>query len=351
MPMDNPDYILFEVAEVIDTFDETYQYETVNGDRLDDRLFTVRVQSVNRMTNKHDIRTCRPFNNNIKQIPLVGEHVLIFRAYNQETTLDNTGIDWYYFSPYSISSGVNENFLPGISYGDTITESDVKKIIPGKTFQSKIISPLQPFEGDLMVEGRWGNSIRLGSTVPDSDRYTLQSPWLGDAVGDPIIILSNNRENKKGKQFVTENIKTDGASLYLTSTQKIPDLQFGAPRKKNSLTYFYPNESNYAQSQFIGTADRIVLKAKTDIAVIDSPKGIVLNTTGEVKIGSDTADQSLVHGNVLLNVLQQILNQLNMPIQCGSMAGTFLDKSALTSAQNQLQELLSSKYFIQKKIS
>ena len=348
--MDNPDYILFEVAEVIDGFNETYLYD-IDGNRLDDKLFTVRVQSVNRMTNKHDIRTCRPFNNNIKQIPLVGEHVLIFRAYNQETSLDNTGIEWYYFSPYSITSGINENFLPGISYGDTITLTDVKKITPGATFQPKIISPLQPFEGDLMVEGRWGNSIRLGSTVPDSTRYTLQSPWIGDAVGDPIIILSNNRENKKGKQFVTENIKTDGASLYLTSTQKIPDLQFGAPRRKNSLTYFYPNESNYAQSQFIGTADRIVLKAKTDIAVIDSPKGIVLNTTGEVKIGTDTADQSMVHGNVLLNVLQQILNQLNMPIQCGSMAGTFLDKSALTSAQNQLQELLSSKYFIQKKTS
>jgi len=350
MSVSNQDYIIFEVAEVIDGFNDTYLYST-DSTKLDDQLFTVRVQSVNRMTNKHDIRTCRPLSNNIKQIPLVGEHVLIFRAYNQETTLDNTGVEWYYFSPYSITSGVNENFLPGISYGDTITVNDVKSIVPGKTFQPKVISPLQPFEGDIMMEGRWGNSIRLGSTVPESDRYTLQSPWLGDAVGDPIIILSNNRENLKGKQFVTENIKTDGASLYLTSTQKIPDLQFGTNRNKNSLTYFYPNESGFAESQFIGVADRIVLKAKTDIAVIDSPKGIVLNTTGEVKIGNDTADQSMVHGNILLNVLQQILNQLNVPIQCGSMSGTFLDKTAITSAQNQLQELLSSKYFIQKKTS
>jgi hypothetical protein len=341
------DYIVFEVAEVLDSFNGTYKYQ--DGDtKFADMLFTIRVQSVNRLTNKHDIRTCRPINNNVKQIPLVGEHVLIFRAYNQETTLDKTGIEWYYFSPYSITSGVNENFLPGISYGDTITVSDVKKIVPGKTFKPKTISPLQPFEGDLLFEGRWGNSIRLGSTVPDSDRYTLQAPWIGVDIGDPIIVISNNRENLKNKHLVTENIKNDGASLYLTSTQKIPDLEFGSKQKKNPLRCYYPNESNFVNSQFIGTADRVILKAKTDIAVIDSPKAIVLNTAGEIKLGSDNATESMVHGDVLMQLLQKILNQLNTPIQCGTMAGTFIDKSNTISAQNLMQQLLSSKYFMKK---
>jgi hypothetical protein len=100
--------------------------------------------------------------------------------------------------------------------------------------------------------------------------------------------------------------------------------------------------------QFIGVADRIILRAKRDIAVIDSQKGIILNTTGEIKLGSDGADQSMVHGDVLLQVLQKILNQLNTPIQCGTMSGTFLDRSNITSAQQDLQNLLSQKYYINK---
>lgn len=340
-------YVVFEVAEVISGYDHTYKYNT-DTSKLNEKLFTIRVQTVNRFTKKRDIRTCRPFNNNIKQIPLIGEHVLIFRAYNQETTLDKTGIEWYYFSPYSISSGINENIIPGISYDNTITLSNVKKIQPGDTFKPKTISPLQPYEGDLMIEGRWGNSIRLGSTIPESDRYTILPTWFGKNAGDPIIIISNDRDNLKNKQFVTENIKTDGASIYLTSTQKITNFKLGSDSSKNPLRYYYPNESEFSKSQLIGSADRIVLKAKTDLAIIDSAKGIVLNTTGEIKLGNDTADQPMVHGDVLLHVLQQILNQLNSPIQCGTMTGTFIDKSNTTEAQRLLRDLLSSKYFIKK---
>jgi hypothetical protein len=56
----------------------------------------------------------------------------------------------------------------------------------------------------------------------------------------------------------------------------------------------------------------------------------------------------MVHGDVLLNVLQKILNQLNIPIQCGTMSGTFLDRSNITAAQRELQKLLSKKYYIKK---
>jgi hypothetical protein len=38
----------------------------------------------------------------------------------------------------------------------------------GSTFQEKTnIYPLLSYEGDYIMEGRWGNSIRFGSTVKD----------------------------------------------------------------------------------------------------------------------------------------------------------------------------------------
>ena len=75
---------------------------------------------------------------------------------------------------------------------------------------------------------------------------------------------------------------------------------------------------------------------------------IVLNTPGEIYIGGEDADENLVHGKVLESILQKILNQLKSPIQCGTMSGTFLDTSAINSAQSQLKQLKNSKYFITK---
>ena len=122
----------------------------------------------------------------------------------------------------------------------------------------------------------------------------------------------------------------------------------GDTLNKNPLSCYLPAESQFDKSQFIGTADRVILKAKTDIAIIDSPKAIVLNTSGEIKLGSDTADQPMVHGDVLLTVLQKILNQLNTSIECGTMLGKFTDRSNIDLAQLELNNLLSQKYYINK---
>ena len=125
----------------------------------------------------------------------------------------------------------------------------------------------------------------------------------------------------------------------------------GSKTQPNSLTGCISpngNETNYIGSQLVGVSDRVILKARKDIAVIDSPIGIVLNSTGPIKVGNDSADESMVHGDVLLDVLQNIINQLNTMIQCGSSSGTFINLQYAAKAQSQLQELLSSKYFINK---
>ena len=73
-----------------------------------------------------------------------------------------------------------------------------------------------------------------------------------------------------------------------------------------------------------------------------------MNTKGKVKIGSDSADVRLPHGDVLYEILQKIINQLNTPIVCGSMVGTFTSKRPTKQAQRKLKKLLSTKYFITK---
>ena len=57
----------------------------------------------------------------------------------------------------------------------------------------------------------------------------------------------------------------------------------------------------------------------------------------------------MVHGDVLLAILQNIINQLRTNVKAGSATGGFINLEYSDKAQKQLQELLSSKYFINKK--
>jgi hypothetical protein len=330
--------INFYFAEVIAPLTSTYKR---NEDENDvNQLFTidvlVRYQNNNKVFSK-----VKPASTNIKQIPLVGETVLIFQGFNHESSLNKREVQWYYMLPIGAQSGINTNYLPVNSTNFT----------PEKNAIERIVSPVQPYLGDLLFEGRWGNSIRFGSTIITTDYDTLPT-WKGATAGSPIILLSNSPESEKGKQFVVENLNTDYSSLYLTSEQNISTILLGDENSRNPLTKFLPSETQFNKSQFIGVADRIVLKAKTDIAIIDSPLGIVLNTTGEVKIGSDDAAESLVHGDVLLKILQKLINQLLSGVQVGDTyapTGGYANGGRFAQeAQDLLQELLSSTYFIKK---
>jgi hypothetical protein len=333
--------VLFHVAEVIESNSNTYKYIGDGPNKTSDKLFTITVQIVNRATKEYESYACKPFNMNIKQIPLIGEHVLVFKAYNQETTLTKTGIEWYYFSPYSIQSSINSNLLPGISY-NTISEAEAQKIKPGVNFESKSISPLQPYEGDLMIEGRWGNTLRFGSTTKNESGL-INASWHGAAstVGDPIIILSNGQINKPNKQFVVENIQTDNASIYLTSTQKIK--QFKLQNKLKIGT----SESAFSKPQLIGTADRIILTAKTDIVAIDSQKGIELHAPN-INIGISDEKEPLLHSTATIELLKKLIQicQIGFVDSNGSVSTPIYN--ALSDSGRLLSEIANYNIMIDK---
>lgn len=229
-------------------------------------LFSVRAK-IDGIINK-PIIDVKPLSNGIKKIPVVGELILVFKLNSSHQSIQNQE-QWFYISTVDLNSSINHNALPGYTSGVSTNSTNI-----GKTIAEKVISPLQPYEGDSLIEGRWGNSIRFGSTIKTAANvYTINpDTWQGDSFGDPITIISNGRKNKPGKEFVVESPETCASSIYLTTTQRIPKLKLN-----NQLT-IGDSVSAFAGSQLIGFADRIVFKAKSDIIVLDSKKGIEINS-------------------------------------------------------------------------
>ena len=71
------------------------------------------------------------------------------------------------------------------------------------------IKSILPYEGDIIYEGRWGQSFRLGSTVNNAN---IPNTWSSAGEnGDPITILRNNQYDDGNDPWVpqVEDINQD----------------------------------------------------------------------------------------------------------------------------------------------
>jgi len=317
--------INFYFGEVIEST-ETYTRKAEGQDS--NMLFTIDV-IIKQNNNTKILHRVKPISANIKQIPIKGESVLIFQGYDQTSSWIRRRLQWYYFPTTGIQSRINSNVVP----------VNKENFVADKEFVERSTPILQPYMGDVIFEGRYGNSIRFSSTI-NTGKYDILPTWSGPETTDPIIVLSNSSKLDLDKNFVIEDIESDDSSLYLTSTQTLDRLQLSTP-----LTV---NNANFKNSQFVGVGDRIILRAKKDIAIIDSEKGIVLNTTGEIKLGDDSATEPMVHGKVLEAIILKLMKAITAG---GTASGAVVTTNALSiisEIADLIPNLNSEQYKIKK---
>lgn len=188
-----------------------------------------------------------PLDNNIRKVPLINEIVFITSGPSRNIALEENSdaIDFYYMNAISVWGRSHLNMLPSNSSTskntDTVPKEDVERGIensedsqlvepkPGNTFEEKAtIRNLFPNEGDVIVEGRFGNSIRFGSTAKQSEENKdVESPWSTEGQnGEPITIIRNGQSQVDlpfNNWFpIYEDIQNDDSSIYMTSGQIIP---------------------------------------------------------------------------------------------------------------------------------
>ena len=298
--------VSFEIAEVVSGYNNTYTNPDENA-KENIKPYSIRVRIIN-TTNSRDrnTRTAIPYDINNVQIPLLGEQVLLIQGHKGSSKHDDFSNQWYYISSFSSNSSSNINSIVSIS-DQPLTEQQIElKRKNYKEITEKTISLLQLYPGDRVLSGRWGNTIRLGSTTNFNDNV-IPPVLLGndDTVGDPLIILSNTNENNQDRQFINENINSDYSSLYLTSTQKLS--KFVLNNKLNIGT----SESDYNGSQFIGVSDRIILHAKTDIVALDSQTGIEINSPS-INFGITDNKEAMLYGGVVKEILEKLVDMVSI---------------------------------------
>ena len=249
-----------------------------------------------------------PLQANIKNYPLINEIIYILFLPSNELLESPLQRIPYYLPPINIWSSQHHNGIPTVEqaanqniaddYLNT-TNGNFRQITDnssdvylGKTFKERINTyPLLPYEGDIIYEGRWGNSIRLGSTVTDAN---ISNEWSSVGTnGDPITILRNGQGSDPKEPWIPrlEDINNDKSSIYLTSTQKLSLLTVSNIKDsfEKSISSTPTSPSQYEGNQITLNSGRLVFNAKSDSIILSSEKSIHL--TSNDMIGIDGANQ------------------------------------------------------------
>jgi hypothetical protein len=283
-----------------------------------------------------------PLSPNIKNYPLINEIVYLI-------SLPNTGIGeisiskrLYYINIVSLWNHPHHNAYPtnpnnpppeqNKDYIETqagsvrqVTDQSTE-IFLGNTFVERPnIHPLLPFEGDFIQEGRWGNSIRLGSTVKNRPNN-----WSNTGTnGDPITIIRNGQGGRTEEGWIptTENINNDSSSIYLTSNQTIPlDASSTSYVSYEGTEYIPPSNPNtFEGKQIILNSGRLMFNSSTDHILLSSAVSINLNAQTSVNIDSnifvvqsndiylgnkELATEPLMYGKKTTDLLRQLIQTL-----------------------------------------
>lgn len=178
----------------------------------------------------------KPLFSNVKNYPLIQELTYIISLPDPITSNDPKASSYYYLNNINIWNHPHHNGYPSdkaleffknkkldyqeIQTGLNINDNNDTSFKFGKTFvENKDIKPLLPFEGDIIFEGRFGQSIRFGSTVKNENLWSSEGEN-----GDPITIIRNGQPSNISKGWIPtlEDINLDQSSIYLTSNQKLP---------------------------------------------------------------------------------------------------------------------------------
>jgi hypothetical protein len=352
-----------------------------------------------------------PLNPNFFTIPLLKEIVEItktesghyyerVKSNNSPNYSTNVGILLSSETQDGNSSFMQQKGLDSIKSAEAgIPQSSIKKKannIPasevGQYFKRDLrYHSLTPYEGDTILQGRFGQSIRFSGFVNENRKTTKKS--------SPSIIIRNGENaeslNKiKIYETVKEDVNKDGTSIHITSGDYLTPYAPTTSVKKEANDVF-PPQNKLIGDQVVVNTGRLILSTKAneiyifsklstsfysdDFFTIDTANGyravvqdgdyftkingqsnnyvVEINDTGKICLGSEPTEvsstskvQQAVKGNALAEILDRLIMILTDTYQMKTPSGITdfgpVDKSELNAIKSDLKKILSNNNFL-----
>lgn len=341
-----------------------------------------------------------PFDKNNITYPVIGETVLIINIgnihywmpfsitqypnYREDLKVSEVGREKEV--PQSNTSNKNKKYNE-VKITKTTGEQKLLKKSDTKTYPiNEKIKFLKPSNGDTILSGRVGNTIRFSEFhLTDDGKTSSPSIFIRNKQNPELDLLPIG-------SLVDEDINKDGTSIYITSNKvKVP---FKENIKKQKIAFTdYPNSKDFSGDQLFVNSDRVVLSAKSKEFIIfgkgntgvitdgnysiDAERDVYINSNknitihsagankvfinsenGKIYLGKDIGEggagapvQKMVMGGELVEILKELIDAINSQIYATPVGPTFPGPSnrfEFDMIKSKLNSLLSSNNFLSK---
>ena len=252
----------------------------------------------------------RPFDSNILKMPIKGEVVAIINFISSDSTTNLNRKISYYMTNINLWNSSHHNALPNISALDELqktTSENVKKPEDGNPFleggelpdlgefftERDDIKRIQIYEGDILLEGRFGQHIRLGS----SDKTLEENPnWWSEGseetLGKPVTIISNGQSVEETsalepRDLYSSDFNKDSSTIILTENQpSILDVSYLDLDSDDAIlkTLEFDLAGDTSNSTIQMNSGTLLLNARDNKLLGFAKQGIGLATTGDMSI-------------------------------------------------------------------
>lgn len=293
----SPIYEGLVVDVIVDHYHPEYAADGYNVGSIKVRIF-----DVNQMATDENLPWADPIDYTIHEMPLKGELVTLFKIRG----------NFFYTRKIPLARRVQENAMlklndalknrPGQAVSNILSTSSelaIDKHEFGDYFKpDSRVRPLRHFEGDTIIQGRMGNTIRFGSSKMDPTSQGLA----------PNIILRTGQAKDVEKKecttdfifgLIMEDPELDASSIWMTSDQAIPFRPI--TREGSSMDRSILNGiSKYDKSSILINSDKVILHAKKQNIMIFANQDIYMNSMQ--RIGIDTDESVFMSANFDLQV-------------------------------------------------
>jgi hypothetical protein len=250
-----PEFYELEAAEVIECYldDEDLPYVPETGERDYSKYGFVKCRMILSSNGVHDTVEAGPMDSDIRSYPYPGEYVIICKYIDQ----------FFWSQKLNLRNRSDSNILPGLSnVQHAFAKEDYKTNLP--PIENTQIRALNAEEGDITLEGRFGNSIRLGSNVKQIKTKDGVDESTGKFFSPSVIIRAGQGQTETARfKPVKENINLDGSSLWMTTNQTVP-----LEQHKSKIQDVDPK--TFDGKQILINTDRIVFNSRKDAYLYSS---------------------------------------------------------------------------------
>jgi hypothetical protein len=275
-----------QIGQVIET--EIGYILSQDDDGIDLPQGTIKVRISSRGSNDSTTEHyAYPIDVNRIHMPLVGEKVLMVKTPTDQNTSFHKQARYSYIKIVNIHNNVNTNVLPfenvgkaeassgadpaGGMSGEPLFDDTIVQI----SHEEKDIPPLQPYDGDILTQDRYGSTFRMSSTVSGGPYDQPTQPWSGTP-GEPIMVLTSGLNVAKSSLYVIEDPEQDKSSIFIASNHKI-NINSSQPKFGPAASSILASTA-FEGAQIVINSDRILFNAKVDSLLLSGATTVAIST-------------------------------------------------------------------------